>query len=461
MKYIYIMYRATYFLTLILLLNACSEEFLELPPQTSGTVDQFYTNQSDYETAIAGVYAGFSSNVIESMNLEEYRADNLTNFAYYYNEISSNQFELNTTIRWWNLFSSIVSPANTILAGIDEVEMDEDVRNRIKGEAYFLRGYAYYTMNLWFGGVPMVTTNLSVEESYKLGRSTESEIWDLVESDLSQAVSLLPTSTDIGRADKYDAETYLAKAYMQRQKWSEAEIALEDVWSNSGASLETNWTDMWTLEAEKTSNEYMLSVVLSPAQPNNNWAAQYLFIEDNTITQGNFNYKPGYYESFEAGDLRRDETLGFSPNQLREENRKYDFGLDLTDLRYIGDIVVIRFADVQLLYAEAISMAANAPQQRSLDLINDTRNRAGLTDLTLTDVPSLNAFVEVLLAERRSELAFEGHRYSDLKRHNLLVEKVNAIGSEYNFDDTYNYVPIPQAEIDKVGSDVLLQNPGY
>ena len=461
MKNISIINRTTYLFAFIFLLNACSDDFLDLPPQNNGTVDRFYTNQSDYETAIVGVYSGFSNVVIESMNLEEYRADNLTNTQYYYYEIATNQFGLNTTNRWWNLFSTIVYPANTILAGIDEIEMDADVRNRIKGEAYFLRGYAYYTMNLWFGGVPMVTSNLSVEESYELGRLTEAEIWDLVESDFSQAVSLLPPTVEIGRVDKYDAGTYLAKAYTQRQKWAEAETALADVWNNSGASLATNWSDMWTMEAEKSSNEYMLSVVIGPAAPNNNWAQQYLFKEDTPGLQGNFQYKPGYYESFETGDLRRDATLGYSPTQLREENRKYLFGFDLNEFRYVGDIIVLRFADVQLLYADAISMAAGAPQQQSLDLINQTRNRAGLADLTMADVPTLDAFVEVVLAERRSELAYEGHRYSDLKRHDLLVEKVNAVGPEYNFDETFNYVPIPQEEIDKVGSDVLVQNPGY
>lgn len=460
MKNISLIKRATYLFTFTLLLTACSKDFLDIPPKSNGTVDQFYTNQADYETAIVGVYSGFSNAASGLMNMEEYRSDNLFFTNYIYQELSTNQFGPNTTNRWWNLYASIIYPANTILATIDNVDMDAGVRNRIKGEAYFFRGYAYYTLNLWFGGVPKVTSSLSVEESYTLGRSTEAEIWTLVQSDLSQAVSLLPPSVAIGRIDKYDAGTYLAKAYMQNQKWSEAKTALADVWSNSGASLALNLTDLWTMAAEKTSNEYMLSAIYSPAAPNNNYR-EFIYIEDVPDLQGNFKYKPGYYESFETGDLRRDATLGFTPNQLHAENRKYDFGYDLTDFRFIGDIVVIRFADVQLLYAEAISMAANAPQQQSLDLMNETRNRAGLPDLTLADVPSLDDFVEALLAERRSELAFEGHRYSDLKRHHLLVEKVNAVGHAYNFDDNYNYVPIPLEEIDKVGSDVLMQNPGY
>lgn len=446
----------------VVLLGACSEDFLELPPQNNGTVDQFYLSQADFETAIVGVYSGFSNAVTGLMMMEEYRSDNLWLHQYIYNELSSNQFGLNTTSSWWNLYASIVYPANTILARIDEVEMDEGVKNRIKGEAYFFRGYAYYTMNLWFGGVPEVTSPLTVEESYALGRSTEAEIWNLVEADFSQAVSMLDPSAEIGRIDKYDAETYLAKTYAMQQRWGDVETAIKDVWEKSGASLEEEWANMWTMEAEKQSNEYMLSVILSPAAPNNNWAQQFLYMEDTPGLQGNFYYKPGYYDSFEAGDLRRDATLGYTPNQLREENRKYIFGYDLSDYRWVGDIIVIRFADVQLLYAEAISMAAGSPQQQSLDLINETRNRAGLlNDITLADVPLLDDFVEAVLAERRSELAFEGHRYSDLKRHGKLVEKVNDIGPDYNFNDTYNYVPIPQEEIDKIGEDILEQNPGY
>ncbi len=445
----------------ILIFGSCSDEFLDLPPQNNGTVGQFYSNQSDFETAVVGLYSRFSGAIIGLQMLEEYRGDNLTNIQYHYLELAENQFGPNTTSMFWNLYTDLVYPANIILSRIDDVEMDASAKDRIKGQAHFFRGFAYYTLNLWFGGVPSVTEPLGVDESYSLGRSSEAEIWAIAESDFSQAASLLDPSVEIGRVDEYDARVYLAKTLMQQQKWGEAETALANVFTNSGAALEPSWNNLWSLDVEKSSQEYMLSVLLSPAAPNNNWAQQFLYMENTPGLQGNFRYKPGYYESFEAGDIRRDATLGYTPNQLREENRKYDFGYDLSEFRFIGDIVVIRFADVQLLYAEAISMNAGSPQQQSLDLMNETRNRAGLGPLTLGDVPTLDDFVTAILAERRAELAFEGHRYSDLKRQDKLVEYVNAMGGVYNFDNTYNYVPIPQQEIDKVGSDILLQNDGY
>ena len=461
MKKINKFYKIT-FLVIAMLFGSCSEEFLDLPPQNSGTVSQFYSNQADFEVAVVGLYSNFRNAIINLMMLEEYRSDNLTNVFYLFRELAINQFGPNTTERWWSLYTNLIFPANVILDKIDDVEMDPVAKDRIKGQAYFFRGYSYYTLNLWFGGVPMVTKPLTFDESYSLGRSTEDEIWDLVEADFSQATSLLDPSVEIGRVDRYDAETYLAKTLMQRQKWNEAESALADVYNNSGSILEPDWNNMWTMDAEKNSQEYMLSVILSPGSPDFGFAQSYLWFENTLNIQGNFRYKPGYYESFEDGDIRRDATLGFSPEQLREENRKYDFGFDFEEFRYVGDLVVLRFADVQLLYAEAISMNANSPQQQSLDLMNETRSRAGLGPLTLADVPTIEDFVAAILAERRAELAFEGHRYADLKRHDKLVEYVNALGSpEYNFDETYNYIPIPLAEIDKVGPEVLKQNDGY
>ena len=454
------LFRRITFLLAIILLGACSEDFLDLPPKSTGTVNQFYKSAADFETAIVGLYGKFANINDRELMLYEFRVDNLTHFHYFYQEYTTNLFGLSTTNIHWSIYTQVIHPANVLLSKIDDVDMDTDIKNRIKGEALFFRGFAYYTLNLWFGGVPKVTTPLTIEESLNLGRSTEDEIWDFVETDLTEAVSLLDPSVEIGRVDKYDAESYLAKAYMQRQKWGDAKTALADVFANSGASLEEVWTNMWTMEAEKSSKEYMLSVIYSPTLPNNDFSHQFLYMEDIPAAQmqGLFRYEPGFFESFEDGDLRRDNTLGFTPNSLHEENRKYIFGWDNSQKRFIGDIVILRFSDVLLMYAEAISMDANSVQQQSLDLINETRNRAGLGDITMADVPSLNDFIEVILAERRSELALEGHRYADLKRHGKLIEKLNAIG--YNFDKNFNYIPIPQEEIDKSGG-ILIQNPGY
>ena len=337
-------------LIVIMMLGGCNEDFIDLQPQNSGTIDLFYQNQTDFETAIAGIYYKFRTVNDVEFFYGEFRSDNLTAAKQIVYEWASNDIGPTSTDRFWALYTSLVHPANVILERIDEVEMDSDIKNKIKGEALFFRAYAYYTLNLWFGGVPKVTSVLSIDEALILGRSTEAEIWALVQSDLSEAYSLLPPVVEIGRVDKYDAETYLAKAYMQEQKWGLAETALADVYTKSGSKLATEFTNMWTMLAEKTSREYMFSIVLSPESSYNNFAQQYLFddveggLGDNG--EGLFQYEPGFYESFEDGDLRRDATLGYSSASGTELNNKYLFGWDYDSTLYVGDLVILRFADV-------------------------------------------------------------------------------------------------------------------
>jgi hypothetical protein len=449
------------YISIAITLGACSDDFLYLPPQTSVTVAEVYKNQADFEAAVVGLYSRFNQWIHVNNMFEEFRSDNMTGFQIRWDNMANNQFTPSSNIEFWQLYTELIYPANIILSKLDEVDMDAAARDRFKGQAHFLRGFAYHQLALWFGGVPLVTKQLSLDEAYNLGRSSEADIWAQAQSDYSVAYQLLDPSVEFGRLDKYDAGAMLGKAYMQQQKWAEAEGVLADVFNNSGHMLEPNFDDNWTFEAETASREYMITVRRGPNNPANVWRQWYVYQPWDPNALVNF-YKPGFYESFEDGDLRRDLTLGFAPGTLANENRKYDYGTDIGTNQYWGDIIVLRFADVQLLYAEAISMKAGSPQQHSLDLMNETRNRGKLDPLTLVDVPTLDDFVTAILAERRAELAWEGHRYSDLKRHDKLVEYVTALGSPYSsFDETYNYIPIPQIEIDKVGTDVLPQNPGY
>lgn len=301
-------------------------------------------------------------------------------------------------------------------------------------------------MNLMFGGVPLVTSQITTEESLKLPRSTEQEVWIQAASDFERAATLLPSSPSVfGKIDKYDAMAFLARVNLQQNNWNNAVTVLGDIYNNSGHELEPVWTDMWTLEAEKTSKEYMLSSIWSNFFPNNFYAQAWLYKVEDLTAQGYFLYKPGLYSSFEVGDIRRDATVGFASDG-RPENNKYDFGFIGTN--WTMDIVVLRFSDIVLMYAEALSMANNSVQQQSFDLMNDIRSRAGLTDLTATEIPDMDAFVEAILAERRVEFLWEGTRYADLKRHNALLRKLNDIG--YVFDESYLTIPVPQSEIDKV-----------
>jgi starch-binding outer membrane protein, SusD/RagB family len=447
--------KSIFFALLVIFLTGCREDLLDLSPVTTLTMDQFYKTQADFETAIMGVYSGWADMTVRPMMLAELRSDNIGGNNLLYAEFTNNSFSLNgTNVFWSPFYLNVINPSNIILNNIDAIEMDAAVKNRIKGEALFFRGWSYLWMNLWFEGVPLVVKPLTIEESFQMGRSTTEQTWAQVENDLKSAISVLPaTKANYGRINKYDAATFLAKAYMQQKKWQDARTLLADVFTNSGRSLQPKWADLWTIPGQQSSPELMLASIWNDNFPDDD-LGQYV-----PIPTGGFRFvevKSGLLESFEAGDIRKDESVGVTSGQTW--NYKYDFGYKVGVAGFVSDVVVLRFTDVQLLYAEAITMAAGSVQQQSLDLINQVRKRAGLGDILMSSVPTIDSFTNRILAERRSEFVWECQRYVDLKRYGKLVERVNATGR--NFTDNYNRIPIPQSEIDKMGG-VLVQNPGY
>ena len=449
----YIGQKAIIISLLFIIFSGCSEDMLDLPPKATLTVDQFYVTADDFETAIAGVYYQWQELTIRPRMMCEYRSDNIRYFRLLYGEMSSNTLGPSSTeVVWGAIYKTVIHPANMILLNIDDADIDASVKDRIKGEALFMRGWSYYWLNNFFEGVVLVTKPLTIEESYQLGRASEADTWAQVESDLSAAVSLLPdTESEFGRFDKYDAETFLAKTYMQQQKWGPAETALADVYQNCGASLEPDWTNLWTVDGNANSPEIMLASIWGTVNPDDD--------------MGQFTPRPGneayvWFESslipsFESGDIRKDISADFTDGLYVVH--KYQFGFK-SGGPWEGNVVVLRFTDVQLLYAEAITMNAGSIQQQSLDLINETRNRAGLNDILMADLVTMDDFTDALLAERRAEFVLECQRFTDLKRYGILVEKLNEVG--YNYDDNYNRLPIPVSEILKMNG-VLEQNPGY
>jgi len=121
---------------------------------------------------------------------------------------------------------------------------------------------------------------------------------------------------------------------------------------------------------------------------------------------------------------------------------------------------LLRYTDVLLMYAEALSEVSGSVQNESISILNQVRNRAGLSSYTSSDIPDIATFRKRMLAERRSEFMFEGIRWFDLVRSGTAIETLNALGTNKNANETWLLFPIPPTEIDKM-PDLLPQNPGY
>lgn len=440
----------------LLVVNSCSEDFLNQSPKADVGADNFYKTESDFEVANIAVYQAFRSYYGDPhyLTYTEFRSDNLTYSTYIYKNVAENTLLSNDTLALWNALYQLIYRANVVINRIEEADIDESVKAKLKGEALAFRGMAYHHLAVYFGGVPLFTTEPTTEEALQTPRSTLEETYARAEEDLATAVSLLPETNEQGRIDKFIAEALLARIQMTLNKWDDAVTGLRDIIDNSSYAFAQDFESIWTLEGEK-SPEIMLAAVFSPDLPTGWFPQQFLNV--NNYTQQNFQYETGYYESFETGDIRRDATLGYDPEDDSPLNNKFDYGEQAGD-QWTMDIPALRYTDVLLMYAEALSEAAGSVQTESLDIINEVRNRAQLNNLTTSAVPDMETFRDVVMQERRSEFSWEGLRWFDLKRSGRAVEALQAVG--HSADETWLIYPIPQSEIDKM-PDVLDQNSGY
>jgi len=449
--------------------TSCSEEFIELNPISSANINSFYKNQNDFEMAIVGVYNVFQS-VHSTMWTEylEFRGDTYTHVGYTYQEISNNVFLPNTTSTMWNTMYQMISYSNTILARIDAVEMDEAVKMRIKGEAQFFRGYAYFALVRIFGDIPLFTAEISTTEALEIGRTSVKVVYDQIIDDLAKASAALPLeAAQHGRITRYAAEGELARAYvtmsgfpLKENHWSEAKPLLDDIINSQKFEFSPTYQDIFSLENER-GKEVILSAKFKIGGIGESTQYQRQF----NPTYGGFpTLETGVYESYESGDVRRDFNIATEYTTLTGEvlpllnNTKFDYGYDRPSTESGMDFPVLRYTDVLLLKAEVMTEIAGAVDSESLLILNQVRKRAGLADLTTTEIPDQAAFRIAIQKERRSELMFECVRWFDLVRTGTAVEALKAVG--LNADESWLLFPLPQVEIDKM-QGVINQNPGY
>jgi len=358
---------------------------------------------------------------------------------------------------WRQAFFAIHRCADVLknVPGIADPALDKD---RVLGEARFVRALSYFNLVRLYGKLPLVTEpSKSPDQNFQIPRSEVSEVYDFIVSDLVEAERLLPTThSNRARAAKGAAQALLAKVYLTRQASGDTEKALaelEKVMANSQYSLlpGNNYADLFTVGKQNTA-ETIFEVSYRPNTEQ----------EDHTLdritvpAQGNQYYlrpEPAFIAALNANptDLRRGATLGVFNNQTYI--KKYEAGPpNVTTNRRTQDvnIVVLRLADVILLRAEALNELGRTSE--AIPFLNQIRQRAGLAPATATSKEAVQQAIE---NERFLELAFEGHRWFDLVRWN------KAVGNIPNLTDPDRILwPIPAREID-LNPNLLPQNPSY
>lgn len=398
-----------------------------------------------------------------------------------------------------------VNRANQVLANVPEIEMDNDLKERILGEAYFFRAMHYYHLASLWGNVPL---QLEPSSPTDLPSTTpEAEVWQQVIDDLTAAADRLPDSyddpADLGRITKGGAHALLGKAYMQVRDFASAKNVLDYLVIGAGASnydLVPDYADNFKITSEFNQESIIeWSYIENPTEGTDNDAAT--FNHNYGTSLGQFYGPPGIgfsdgealrwvvgaFEIERTADGARDPRLaasflydftdergpeftmiyGLSFQERYGENDRVFFRKFLSDhfknsegFRGTNNYRFIRYADVLLMYAECLNELGSTTE--AYTYVDRVRERAGLAPLS-TVQPGLGqqAFLEQIKQERLLELTGEGHRFNDLKRWGDLGPGLSDRDAGFNNFEIgkHELLPIPQIDLDI--NPNLAQNPGW
>lgn len=450
-----------------LLMTSCGDSFFDLEPASSVTIDKVYKTASDYNVAVIGCYAKLQSQVNFYTECCEYRSDNLsldaptagTQDRYdidHFTEKPSNGI----LSSYWANFNNNVYRCNLLLDQIDGANFAENLKKQYKGEAMFIRALNYFNMYRIWGGVPATKHVVSAAEALKVARYSDEQMFDLIAGDLKEIVdnNYLPetySSADMGRATSGAAKALLGKVYLTFHKWTEAKDILSQLIGKY--QLVSPIAQVFNAD-NKNNNEIIFAVHFNKEIEGEGHSYWY----NLTNASDDTNQTSSLLNTFPTGDTRKDLiTYVQVEKNVRLMNKFYD--TKSPTFKTVGnDQILLRYADVLLMYAEALNEIQYDASEGSLALkyLNAVRQRAGISNLTVKQLPTQEKFRKGILVERQREFPYEGQRWFDLVRMGFAKSVMAENGVEIK--DYQLLFPIPQQEIEKVGNkSILWQNPGY
>ncbi|HTE23625.1 RagB/SusD family nutrient uptake outer membrane protein [Flavitalea sp.] len=468
--------------TSLFLMMSCKKDFIELTPESTVSVDILYKTDKDFQDAIVGAYSILTRQGPNIWNFGDLAGDDTEQqFLTSITQVGIDNFSININdnllISSWRNYYSMISRCNLLLEKIETADAAVVTnKNKYIGEARFLRALAYFDLVRIFGDVPAVVTPLTTAEAYKVPREKVDKIYDdIIEKDLLDAETKLParnTGADLGRATSGAAKSLLGKVYLTRKNFPKAETKLQEV-TTMGYNLLADFNELFNYQKDEHHSEYIFDIEyeeginLGSAFTNNFAPAYANVLNFYGITgQGASQGSPSeeLFTLFAANDKRKDITVakGYTDNNgvyiptptfdVRTFTKKYfTKTVRMNDSK--ANWKVIRYADVLLMYAEALNENNKTPL--ALDNLNKVHVRAGLTPLSGLNKDQAR---ESIYLERRFELYLEGHRWFDMVRTGRALAKMESKGMK-----AYMTVfPVPLSQIQLINDDAILpQNPGY
>ena len=473
---------------------SCKKSFIELNPESTVSVSVLYKTDKDFQDAVIGIYANFRPQYLNFWRFGDLRGDDTRyGLVSQLEDIRNDNFTSDNSdpvlASSWKNYYSIITRANKVINSLATADAAVTNKDRHMGEAKFLRALAYFDLVRIYGDVPMITKDLTVQEAYKVPREKVNTLYEeIIIKDLQDAETKLPpsyTGTDVGRATRGAAKALLGKVYLTRKDFGNAETKLKEV-TGLGYALLPRWGDLWDYSKNEHHSEYIFDIEYEEGQGGlgSNFTGQFALdfqagggpLVAELVRRYNIPSGTGgdagipnttIFTAFDGspGDKRRDTTAA---KGLTGPNGEFipisSTGVPALNLKYMAKLVgsandskvnwkVIRYADVLLMYAEALNEDGKTAE--AVDTLNKIRTRAGATTYgTLTQDDAR----EKIYLERRLELHLEGQRWFDLVRTGRALQTM----ASYGMKDYMTVFPIPQAQIDIINDPAILpQNPGY
>lgn len=494
---------------LLITLSSCKKSFLDIAPQNFISSNNFFVTQADFTQAVNATYAPLR-NVYNSAYINgEMRSDNT---HYIYNNTNRGNLvreeigdfidnpTAEPTATKWTFNYRIIAYSNEVLARIDAAAFDDNVKKNLKGQELFLRALAYFDLVQYFGDVPLTLapTAGSADEILNvkstLARTPKAEVYAQIIKDAKEAAGLLlnKAQQEKGRATYGAANTLLANVYIVLKQWSDAETVLKEIVNSAQYSLLSDYAAVFD-PANKNNAESIFEVQYQQGNLGLQSSFAYVFMPNLTnltpIVGFTFNNQSiggwntpttDLIAAYESGDKRKAASIAdgytVSGTFVAQPFIKKYFHLPLpapngSSPNTNENWPVYRYAEVLLFLAEALNEQGKSGE--ALPYLNLVRSRAfgaGAGQIATTNQVQLR---DIILRERRVELAFENKRWLDLVRTGNAIAIMNAHGAAlkasglhpnlvattYNVTQNRLLFPLPFLEI-QVDPN-LVQNPGY
>ena len=518
---------------------ACSE-MLDEVPRSVASLENSYETERDAEAAVIGAYAGLQRNGVYGQHHQYFTTD-VTRHVWWNTQGGFGQYlwspgNSQVVLPLWQEHFFSINDANAAISNIPGIDMDEDHRNRLIAEARFVRALLYFNLVRWFGDVPFKYVETESLEVLDVARDPVSDVYASITEDLEFGIEHLGFKGEVetGRATVDAAKTLLAKVYLTLGSMSQrdglgdgkadfqraADLA-KQVIDDGRYQLVEYYPDVFRT---RNHSEVIFDVkFIGGGVGEGSFIGVHMGLNGPPPIGGSWGVQVAtqYYNTmFDSTDIVRknwntphvrlqgDGSLTYWNNNqwwwdwTLAKHRRYPVSDGYVFRDHDQPWPVFRYAEVLLIYAEALNEVNNGPSGEVYDVLNQLRARARnvngdgtvetlhaditprnltidpgiLPDISSADYPDYDSIKEYIQFERARELGGEAKRWFDLVRWGTLVERIQFLvdyvppgfdtaeprdwGAVASNVSEINYLlPIPAQELQV--NRLMTQNPGY